>query len=78
MFVFFCIFLYCRMYKLNLCTNKGKNMTKITIRLINPILQIDILRPAILTNFTQSWRKHCNSTNSFIFFHKAVFFSVFK
>ena len=38
MFMFFCIFLYCRMYNyMYLCTNKGKNMTKITIRLIDSI-----------------------------------------
>ena len=58
MFMFFCIFLYCWMYNyMYLCTNKGKNMTKITIRLMIPILQI--LQPATLTNFTQNWRKHC-------------------
>ena len=42
-----------------LCTNKGKNMTKITIRLIIPILRIRILRPAMLTNFTQNLGEHC-------------------
>ena len=42
-----------------LCTNKGKNMIKITIRLIIPILQIRILWPAMSTNFTQNWREHC-------------------
>ena len=35
----FCIFLYCRMYNyMYLYTNKDKNMTKITIRLMIPIL----------------------------------------
>ena len=32
-----------------LCTNKGKNMTKITIKLIIPILRIRVLRPAMST-----------------------------
>ena len=44
-----------------LCTNKSKNITQITIRLINPILRILILRPAMLTNFTQNWREHCTT-----------------
>ena len=57
----FLYFPYCRMYNyIYLCTNKGKNMTKITIRLINPILRIHILRPAMLTNFMQNWREHCS------------------
>ena len=34
-------------------------MTKITIRLIIPILRICILWPAMSTNFTQNWREHC-------------------
>ena len=55
MFMFFCIFLQFRMYNyMYLCTNKSKNMTKITFRLI-----IAILRPAMSTNFTQNWREHC-------------------
>ena len=58
MFVFLCFF-YCRMYNyMYLCTNKGKNMIKITIRLIIPILRIRILQPAVPTNFTQNWREH--------------------
>ena len=44
-----------------LCTNKGKIMTKITIRLINPILRIRMLQPAMLTNFTQNWREDCTT-----------------
>ena len=60
MFMVFSNILYCRMYNyMYLCTNKGKNMTKIAIRLIIPILRIQILRPAMLTNFTQNWREHC-------------------
>ena len=58
MFMFFYIFLYCRMYNyMYLCTNKGKNITKITIRLMIPIFRI--LRLAMSTNFTQNWRKQC-------------------
>ena len=41
------------------CINKGKHIIKITIRLINPILRIRILWPAMSTNFTQNWREHC-------------------
>ena len=52
MFMFFCIYLYCRMYS---CTNKGKNVIKIAVRLMIPILQ-----PAMSTNFTQNWREHCS------------------
>ena len=37
--MFFCIFLYCGMYNyMHLCKNKGKNMTKITTRLMIPNL----------------------------------------
>ena len=43
-----------------MCTNKGKNMIKITIRLINQILLIYILRPAMLTNFMQNWSEQCS------------------
>ena len=57
----FLYFLYCRMYNyMYLCTNNGKNMTKITIRLMIPILLSGILQPAMSTNFTQTWREHCN------------------
>ena len=60
MFMFFYIFLYFRMYNyMNLCTNKGKNIIKITIKLMIQILQIQILRPTMLTNFAQNWREHC-------------------
>ena len=41
-----------------LYTNKGKNMTKITIRLMIPILRIQILWPAMSTNLPQNWKKH--------------------
>ena len=37
---------------------KTKSMTKITIRLMIPILQTQILWPAMSTNFTQNWREH--------------------
>ena len=54
MFMFFCIFLYCRMYNyMYLCTNKSKNMTKITIKFISPIFQL-----ATSTNFMQNCREH--------------------
>ena len=60
MFMFFCIFLYSRVYNyMYLCKNKGKNMTKITIRLMIPMLRIQILQLAMSTNFTQNWREHC-------------------
>ena len=56
----FCIFLYYRMYNyMYLFTNKGKIMTKITIRLMIPILRIQIVRLAMSTNFTQNWKEHC-------------------
>ena len=29
-----------------------------------PILRIQILRPAMWTNFTQNWREHCNRKNT--------------
>ena len=57
MFMFLCISFYCRMYNyMYLCTNKGKNMTKITIKLIIPILIIHILQSAMST---QDWREYC-------------------
>ena len=49
-----------------LSTNKGKNMSKITIRLMIPILQIQILLPTMSTNFTQNWKEHCTFMGTFM------------
>ena len=45
-----------------LCTNKGKNMTKITIRLMIPILRIQVLWPVMLTNLQQNLKKYTRLT----------------
>ena len=52
-----------------ICVQTRAKMTEITIRLMipilqTPILQIQILRPAMLTNFTQNWREHCTDLTS--------------
>ena len=79
MFMFFCILFYYRMYNyMYLCTNKAKNMTKITIRLFIPILQIHILWTAMSTNITQNWWEHCIYTIYWIVFMYSNFEQSFK
>ena len=59
---------------MHLSTNKGKIIIKITIRLMIPILRIQILRPAMPTNFMQNWKKHCTKNIIYMCVNVCAFF----